>query len=83
VHPGSEPARAADTRIMLGLVKLDENLDPTVLRLDAEGDGHFAAEGNWLALPGWSSLYAGAACSTSRLAPPGPCVLIGGQGVPP
>jgi copper transport protein len=42
-----------DTRVMLRLAKLDEDLAPTTIALAPKEPAHYGAEGGELALPGW------------------------------
>lgn len=43
----------SDARVLVRLMKLDENLDPTTLTLAHQRRGRYATEGGELALPGW------------------------------
>lgn len=52
VQRSDRPVDAASTRILVRLVKLDDELDPVTIALQSQGD-RFAAEGGALALPGW------------------------------
>jgi len=47
------PLAGPDVRLLLRLTKLDEPLDPVLLRLGDQGGGRFVAEDAGLGLPGW------------------------------
>lgn len=44
---------STEARVLLRLMKLDENLDVTTVALPRQGQGRYLAEGAQLALPGW------------------------------
>lgn len=52
VRLSDRPVDPATTRILVRLLKLDEELDPVTIPLQSQGD-RFVAEGGALALPGW------------------------------
>ncbi len=53
--PAGEPVGGGDSRLLLRVKKLDENLTPVTVALQPEGLRHTAA-GSELALPGWWEL---------------------------
>lgn len=52
VRTGEAPVPFEQTRILVRLTKLDEDLDPVTLTLQPDG-GRFVAEGGELGVPGW------------------------------
>ena len=53
VPEGQDRSVGTDTRVLLRLVKLDENLNPITIALQPQPQGHYVAEGGELGLPGW------------------------------